>query len=53
MPELVSSEEDVRQRVLDAHRTLMSLNESNRDTFHDLVAALEAEAVAPPRQAAL
>lgn len=52
LPELTSSEEDVRQRVLDAHRTLMSLNESNRETFHDLVAALEAEAVLPPRQAA-
>ena len=53
LPELAASEEDVRLRVLDAHRTLMSLNESNRDTFHDLVAALEAEETAPPRQAAL
>ena len=53
LPELVASEEDVRQRVLDAHRTLMSLNETNRDTFHDLVAALEAEGATAPRQAAL
>ena len=31
------SEEDMRRRVLDAHRILMSLNESNREKFHDLV----------------
>jgi len=57
LPELDSSEADVRQRVLDAHRTLMSLNEANRDTFHDLVAALESESesgeMLPPRRAAL
>ena len=53
LPELIASEEDVRQRVLDAHRMLMSMNETNRDTFHDLVAALEAEEALPPRQAAL
>lgn len=52
LPELVESEAGVRQRVLDAHRTLMSMNEANRDTFHDLVAALEADTV-PPRRAAL
>lgn len=38
------SEEDMRQRVLDAHRMLMSLNESNREKFHDLVETLEAAA---------
>ena len=38
------SEEDMRQRVLDAHRILMSLNESNREKFHDLVETLEAAA---------
>jgi hypothetical protein len=27
--------------VLEAHRILMSLNESNREAFHDLVTALE------------
>ena len=52
LPELVESEAGVRERVLDAHRTLMSMNEANRDTFHDLVAALEAD-TAPPRRAAL
>ena len=53
LPALVASDEDVRQRVLEAHRTLMSMNEANRETFHDLVAALEAEDAAPPRRAAL
>ena len=38
------SEEDMRQRVLDAHRILMSLNESNREAFQDLVETLEAAA---------
>ncbi|HSG88885.1 MAG TPA: STAS domain-containing protein [Pseudomonadales bacterium] len=34
-------EEDMRQRVLDAHRVLMDLNEHNRESFRDLVTALE------------
>lgn len=38
-------EEDVRQRVLDAHRTLMDLNEQNRESFRDLVTALETDTV--------
>ncbi len=38
------SEEDMRQRVLDAHRILMSLNDGNREAFKDLVATLEAAA---------
>jgi anti-anti-sigma factor len=53
LPELEASQEDVRQRVLEAHRTLMSMNEENRETFHDLVAALESETVGEPRRAAL
>lgn len=53
LPELIASEENVRQRVLDAHRILMSMNDANRDAFQDLVAALEAEQVPPPRHAAL
>lgn len=36
-----ASEEDMRQRVIDAHQTLMSLNESNREAFKDLVSTLE------------
>jgi anti-anti-sigma factor len=43
LPELVTSEDDMRERVLEAHRTLMSMNESNREAFQDLVAALEAD----------
>ena len=53
LPKLAASEEDMRQRVLDAHRTLMSMNEANRETFHDLVAALETESVDTVRSAAL
>lgn len=41
LPTLEADEEDVRQRVLDAHRVLMDLNEHNRENFRDLVAALE------------
>ncbi len=36
-------EDEMRKRVIDAHRALMDLNEQNRETFHDLVSALEAE----------
>ena len=35
------------ERVIDAHRVLMSLNEQNEETFKDLVNALEAEAQQP------
>ncbi len=51
LPRLVSSEEDVRQRVLEAHRTLMSMNDANQEAFHDLVTELEAEEPIPPRRA--
>ena len=40
-PEL--SENAVRDRVLEAHRTLMSLNEHNRQAFQVLVDSLEQE----------
>jgi len=36
-------EAELRRRVIDAHRTLMSMNAANADTFRDLVEALEAE----------
>lgn len=42
LPMRESNEEDVRRKVLEAHRALMSLNESNRAAFHDLVETLEA-----------
>jgi anti-anti-sigma factor len=36
-------EGDLRKKVLEAHQVLMQLNESNRDTFKDLVIALQKE----------
>ena len=41
LPTVEADEEDVRQRVLDAHRALMELNDENRASFRDLVTALE------------
>ena len=38
-------EDEVRERVIEAHKVLMRLNEQNRETFKDLVSALEEEAV--------
>ena len=35
--------ESLRERVIDAHRALMDLNERNRESFRDLVSALEAD----------
>ncbi|MCL6414637.1 STAS domain-containing protein [Aestuariirhabdus sp. Z084] len=35
------SEQVVKEHVLDAHRTLMDLNEKNREAFGDLVKGLE------------
>jgi len=43
LPMVESTREDVRQRVLEAHKTLMAMNETNRDAFHDLVVTLESE----------
>lgn len=40
---LQESEEMVRQRILNAHRVLMDLNEHNRESFRDLVRSLECE----------
>lgn len=36
-------EEAMRERVLEAHRTLMAMNDQNRENFQDLVMALEAQ----------
>lgn len=38
-----TTQEEMRLRVLDAHRTLMDLNEANREAFHDLVETLQSE----------
>ncbi len=43
LDELQESESEVRQRILEAHRTLMDLNEHNREAFRDLVRSLECE----------
>lgn len=41
LPEQPQSEDVVRERVLEAHRILMQLNDSNREQFLDLVTLLE------------
>lgn len=41
VPFVQESEDEVRERILDAHKVLIDLNESNRGAFKDLVAALE------------
>jgi len=41
LPSQDQSEEVVKAKVLEAHRILMSLNETNREAFRDLVTALE------------
>ena len=43
LPILQATEQEVREKVLDAHLRLMALNESNREEFKDLVQALECE----------
>jgi anti-anti-sigma factor len=43
LEQLEESEELVRSRILDAHKVLMDLNESNREAFRDLVHALETD----------
>ncbi len=41
LPAQDQSEEVVKAKVIEAHRILMDLNESNREAFKDLVTALE------------
>ena len=41
LPEV--DEGETRERVIEAHKVLMSLNENNRETFQSLVDALEEE----------
>jgi anti-anti-sigma factor len=43
LPTHVMNEELLREQILDAHRTLIDLNEHNEACFCDLVDALEAE----------
>lgn len=42
----VSSEQDVKARVLEAHRTLMGLSQENEASFRDLVNTLEQDPAA-------
>ncbi|CAM3463459.1 STAS domain-containing protein [Halomonas lysinitropha] len=46
LPEIPTDVEDTRQRVLEAHRILMRLNEHNREEFQPLVEMLEAQEAA-------
>ncbi len=49
LPKLaVGNQRFLRERVLEAHRVLMSMNDQNRETFKDLVVALESEGGANP-----
>ena len=41
MPQLTVTEEAARERVIEAHRLLMDLNDRNKHEFKDLVAELE------------
>lgn len=41
VPSVQESEDQVKQRIIDAHRVLISLNDVNRDEFKDLISALE------------
>ncbi len=41
LPATEVSEREARDRVLEAHRILMGLNDNNRETFQDLVQTLE------------
>ncbi len=41
LPMVPGSEDEVRERVLDAHRVLMDVSDDNRERFQDLVASLE------------
>ena len=43
IPVLRASEQQVRDKVLEAHRVLMGLNSRNREEFKNLVRALECE----------
>ena len=49
LPKLaVGNQRFLRERVLEAHRVLMSMNDQNREAFKDLVVALESEGGASP-----
>lgn len=41
LPLVQESVDEMRERIISAHRVLMALNETNREAFKDLVATLE------------
>ncbi|MBN8410743.1 STAS domain-containing protein [Halomonas denitrificans] len=43
LPEVAADEEGLRQRILEAHRILMRMNEHNQEQFQPLVEMLEAQ----------
>ncbi|WP_447528316.1 STAS domain-containing protein [Vreelandella sp. TE19] len=43
LPEIPSDEEGLRDRILEAHRILMHMNEHNREQFQPLVEMLESQ----------
>lgn len=43
MPDVCCDESSACEKVLEAHRVLMELNQKNRETFKNVVAALEAD----------
>ena len=43
-------EDEMRERVIEAHKVLMGMNEKNAETFKDLVNALEAEGAQQARK---
>ena len=43
MPRCDCTPEEMCERVLEAHKNLMSLNATNRETFKELVSGLEKE----------
>ena len=45
VPSIPCSQGDACTKVLEAHRILMEMNEKNRETFRDVVAALECDQV--------
>ncbi|MDN3555365.1 STAS domain-containing protein [Halomonas maura] len=49
LPEVPADEEGMRQRILEAHRILMHMNEHNREQFQPLVEMLEAQEAAAHR----
>lgn len=51
LPQEVASEESLMEQVLDAHKTLMSLNAENEVMFRDLVESLEKEKSSPVAKA--